>query len=52
MSLVGAEQTHAIGAALAASKGWHPMVTPGMLAGLFGYAIATFIGVAITTTLG
>ena len=39
-------------AALAASKGWRPLVTPGMLVGLFGYAIATFIGVGIATTLG
>lgn len=39
-------------AALAASKGWRPLVTPGMLVGLFGYAIATFIGVAISTVLG
>ena len=39
-------------AALAASKGWRPLVTPGMLVGLFGYAIATFIGVAIAAVLG
>ena len=39
-------------AALAASKGWRPLVTPGMLVGLFGYAIATFIGVGIATALG
>jgi len=38
-------------AALAASKGWRPLVTPGILVGLFGYAIATFIGVALTTLL-
>ena len=38
-------------AALAASKGWRPLVTPGILVGLFGYAIATFIGVAISTLL-
>jgi uncharacterized membrane protein len=38
-------------AALAASKGWRPLVTPGILVGLFGYAIATFIGVALTALL-
>ncbi len=38
-------------AALAASKGWRPLVTPGILVGVFGYAIATFIGVALTTLL-
>ncbi len=39
-------------AALAASKGWHPLVAPGILVGMFGYAIATFIGVAIAALLG
>jgi len=39
-------------AALAASKGWQPLVAPGILVGMFGYAIATFIGVAITAVLG
>ena len=39
-------------AALAASKGWRPLVMPGMLVGLFGYAIATFIGVALAALLG
>jgi len=38
-------------AALAASKGWRPLITPGILVGLFGYAIATFIGVAISALL-
>ena len=38
-------------AALAASKGWRPLVTPGILVGLFGYAIATFIGVGLTALL-
>jgi uncharacterized membrane protein len=38
-------------AALAASKGWQPLVAPGILVGLFGYAIATFIGVALTGVL-
>jgi uncharacterized membrane protein len=35
-------------AALAASKGWRPLIAPGILVGLFGYAIATFIGVGLT----
>ena len=38
-------------AALAASKGWQALVAPGILVGLFGYAIATFVGVAIATFL-
>jgi uncharacterized membrane protein len=38
-------------AALAASKGWQPLVAPGILVGLFGYAIATFIGVTLTALL-
>jgi len=39
-------------AALAASKGWRPLVAPGILVGMFGYAIATFVGVALTAILG
>jgi uncharacterized membrane protein len=39
-------------AALAASKGWQPLIAPGILVGLFGYAIATFVGVALTAFLG
>ena len=39
-------------AALAASKGWQPLVAPGILVGMLGYAIARFIGVAITAVLG
>ena len=38
-------------AALAASKGWQPLVAPGLLVGMFGYAIATFIGVALSALL-
>ena len=38
-------------AALAASKGWRALVAPGILVGLFGYAIATFIGVTLTELL-
>ena len=39
-------------AALAASRGWQPLVAPGILVGMFGYAIATFIGVSISAVLG
>lgn len=38
-------------AALAASKGWRPLVTPGILVGVLGYAVATFIGVGLTALL-
>lgn len=38
-------------AALAASKGWQPLVAPGILVGMFGYAIATFIGIALSAIL-
>jgi uncharacterized membrane protein len=41
----------ATAAALAASKGWQPLVAPGILVGIFGYAIATFIGVALSGLL-
>lgn len=38
-------------AALAASKGWRALVTPGILVGIFGYAIATFLGVGLSALL-
>lgn len=38
-------------AALAASKGWHALVAPGILVGMLGYAIATFIGIALAGVL-
>ncbi|MDX1555084.1 MAG: DUF819 family protein, partial [Xanthomonadales bacterium] len=38
-------------AALAASKGWRALIAPGILVGLFGYAVATFIGVGLTALL-
>lgn len=34
-------------AGLAASKGWDDLITPGILVGVFGYAIANFIGIAM-----
>jgi uncharacterized membrane protein len=39
-------------AALAASKGWQPLVAPGILVGMLGYAIGTFIGVALAALFG
>jgi uncharacterized membrane protein len=38
-------------AAIAISKGWRTLVTPAIMCGIFGYAIATFIGVAVTGLL-
>ena len=38
-------------AAIAISKGWRTLVTPAIMCGIFGYAIATFIGVALTRLL-
>lgn len=34
-------------AGMAAAKGWRSSIVPSLLVGTFGYAIATFIGVAI-----
>jgi uncharacterized membrane protein len=42
----------AVTAAIAISKGWKHLVTPGIMCGIFGYVIATFIGVTITALLG
>lgn len=33
--------------AIASSKGWKHLVTPGILIGMLGYAVGTFIGVAV-----
>ena len=38
-------------AALAASRGWRKLVMPGMLVGILGYSIGTFIGVGIYQSL-
>jgi len=41
----------ATAAALAAGQGWRDLVSPGMLTGILGYSVGTFIGVAITKLL-
>ncbi|NKB36958.1 MAG: DUF819 family protein [Gammaproteobacteria bacterium] len=41
----------AVTAAIAISRGWRDLITPGIMCGIFGYAIATFIGVAVTKIL-
>lgn len=41
----------AAGAALAAGQGWRTLITPAMLVGILGYAIATIIGIGITQVL-
>ncbi|MCF6193148.1 MAG: DUF819 family protein [Kangiellaceae bacterium] len=42
----------ATAAALAAGLGWKSLVTPGMLTGILGYSVGTFVGVLITYFLG
>jgi len=37
----------ATAAAQAAGQGWQPLVTPGVMLGVLGYASANFIGVAM-----
>ena len=46
-ALVGPSVT----AAIAISRGWRSLVTPAIMCGIFGYAIATFIGVALSKLL-
>jgi len=46
-ALVGPAAT----AAIATSKGWKHLVTPGIMCGVFGYVIGTFIGVTVTAAL-
>ena len=36
---------------IAAARGWHELITPGILCGSFGNAIGTFIGVGVTKWL-
>ena len=42
----------AVTAAIATSKGWRHLVTPGIMCGVFGYVIGTFIGVTVAGLLG
>ena len=46
-ALVGPAPT----AAIAAARGWKALVTPGIMCGILGYAIGTFIGVAVAKAL-
>ncbi len=39
-------------AALAAGRGWHGLVTPGLLTGVFGYVVGNFLGVSVWAWLG
>lgn len=38
-------------AAMAISKGWSNLVLPGLLAGIWGYVIGTFVGIAVAEAL-
>ena len=38
-------------AAIAITQGWRTLVTPGIMCGIFGYVIGTFIGVTVTAFL-
>ena len=46
-ALVGPAPT----AAIASTQGWRELVTPGIMCGILGYAIATFIGVVLSSLL-
>ncbi|MDX1481627.1 MAG: DUF819 family protein [Woeseiaceae bacterium] len=37
----------AMGPAVASARGWHALVIPGVLAGSFGYAIGSFVGISV-----
>ena len=54
--LVTASNAAVLGAttapALAAARGWHDLVTPGVLVGVLGYALGTFAGTALFYLLG
>ena len=39
-------------AALAAGRGWHGLVTPGILTGVFGYVVGNFLGFSVYAWLG
>ena len=38
-------------AAMAISRGWSNLVLPGLLAGIWGYVIGTFVGIVVTEAL-
>ena len=38
-------------AALASAKGWRDLLIPGVLAGSFGYAIGSFVGITVVEWL-
>ncbi len=38
-------------AAISASRGWRTLVTPGLMVGILGYAIANFVGVGLASLL-
>jgi uncharacterized membrane protein len=54
--LVTASNAAVLGAttapALAAAKGWHDLVTPGVLVGVLGYALGTLIGTVVFHVFG
>lgn len=37
----------AMGPAVASARGWHHLVIPGVLAGSFGYAVGSFVGISV-----
>lgn len=47
-AFVGAGPT----AAIATAHGWKQLVTPGIMCGVLGYVVATFIGVGVSAMLG
>ena len=46
-ALVGPAPT----AAIAISQGWRTLITPGIMCGIFGYVIGTFVGVTVSAAL-
>ena len=38
-------------AAMAIARGWSKLVLPGLLAGIWGYVIGTFVGIVVAETL-
>ena len=46
-AIVGA----AAAAAIASSKGWRSLISPGITVGMLGYALANFIGITLARVL-